>query len=65
MATSETRMGSTWPTNGKGIKRKVVVRSWIENERDREREGEKDKDKEYIYIDAVDGVWEICDARKQ
>lgn len=27
MATSETRMGSTCPTNEKGIKRKVVVRS--------------------------------------
>lgn len=34
MATSETRMGSTCPTNEKGIKRKVVVRSWIANERE-------------------------------
>lgn len=38
MATSETRMGSTCPTNEKGIKRKVGVRSWIVRERDRDGE---------------------------
>lgn len=54
MVTSETRMGSTYPTNEKGIKRKVVDRSWIVRKRE-------------IYIEientfTSDGVWEICDA---
>lgn len=43
-ATSETRMGSTCPTNEKGIKRKVVVRSWIV--REWEWEWERDRDRE-------------------
>jgi len=53
MATSETRMGSTCPTNEKGIKRKVD-RSWIVRKRER-----------YIEIENMftsDGVWKICDA---
>lgn len=58
MATSETRMGSTCPTNEKGIKRKVLVRSWIARESERKRE-----EAGSLYIDAVDGVREICDAK--
>lgn len=54
-------MGSTCPTNEKGIKRKVVVRSWIARDKESERERERVRNRDRVYIDAFDGVWEICE----